>query len=124
MLPKKNYDDLLDIPFNFEREYMKTDIFSHDDKYVIEVDLPGILKKDIRIDYENGYLTISASKKALKEDINNYLRRERFYGEIRRSFYIGIKNIKDIKAIFKDGILELSFPKGESDKNNKGISIQ
>ncbi len=123
MLPRKNYD-LLDIPFNMEHEYMKTDIFSHDDRYVIEIDLPGILKKDIRIDYENGYLTISASKKSLKEDINNYLRRERFYGEIRRSFYIGIKNLKDIKAMFKDGILEISFTKEQMDKNNKGISIE
>ncbi len=60
MLPKRNYNDLLDIPYNIENEYMKTDIFSHNDKYVIEIDLPGILKKDIRIDYENGYLTISA----------------------------------------------------------------
>ena len=43
MLPKRNYNDLLDIPFNMEHEYMKTDIFSHDDRYVIEIDLPGIL---------------------------------------------------------------------------------
>lgn len=125
MLPNNNnYNDLLDIPFNIEREYMRTDIFLHGDKYVIETDLPGINRKDIRIDYENGYLTIGAAKKALKEDINNYLRRERFYGEIKRSFYIGIKNESDIKAIFKDGILEISFPKEEISKNNKGISIQ
>lgn len=124
MLHKQNYNDLLDIPYNTEKEYMKTDIFSHDNRYVIEVDLPGINKKDVRVDYDNGYLTISAAKKFLKEDINNYLRRERFYGEIKRSFYIGIKNESDIKAIFKDGILEISFPKEEAGKNSKGISIQ
>lgn len=124
MLQKQNYNDLLDIPFNLEKEYMKTDIFSHDSKYVMEIDLPGISKKDIKIDYENGYLTIGVSKKMLRENINNYLRRERFFGEIRRSFYIGIKNVKDIKAMFKDGILEISFPKEDSGKNNKGISIE
>lgn len=124
MLPKRNYSDLFDIPFNIEHEYMKTDIFLHDNKYVIEMDLPGINKKDIRIDYENGYLTISVSRKALKEDINNYIRRERFYGEIKRSFYIGIKNESYIKAMFKDGILEISFPQDDIKKNNKGISIE
>ncbi len=123
MLQKQNYNELLDIPYNIEKEYMKTDIFSHDSRYVIEVDLPGILKKDIKIDYENGYLTIGVSRKMLKEDISNYLRRERFYGEIKRSFYIGIKDIKDIKAIFKDGMLEINFPKEDNGKNNKGISI-
>lgn len=124
MLHKQDYNNLLDIPYNVEKEYMKTDIYSHDDRYVIEVDLPGILKRDIRIDYENGYLTISASRKMLKEDINNYLRRERFFGEIKRSFFIGNKNESDIKAMFKDGILEVNFPKEDNVKNNKGISIQ
>ena len=124
MLPKRNYIDLFDIPFNAEKEYMKTDIYVHEDKYIIEIDLPGIDKKDIKIDYENGYLTISMSKKSLKEDINNYIRRERFYGEIKRSFYIGIKKESDIKAIYKDGILEITFPKEEIKKNNKGISIE
>ncbi len=124
MLQKENYNNLLDIPFNKEHEYMKTDIFLHNNRYVIEIDLPGINKKDIRIDYENGYLTISISKKTLKEDINNYLRRERFYGELKRSFYIGNKNEADIKAMFKDGILEISFSQNDISKNNKGISIQ
>jgi len=129
MLPKRNYYlndyfDLFDTPYNREKEYMKTDIFEHNNNYIIEMDLPGIKKEDIKIIYENGYLTIKAIKKHLSSNPNTYVRRERFYGEIRRSFYIGIKKESDIKAAYQNGILQISFPKEDiSPKTTKNITI-
>ncbi len=116
MLPKRNYYlndyfDLFNSRLDKEKEYMKTDIFEHNNRYIIETDLPGIKKEDIKINYENGYLTIQASKNTLSSNPNTYIRRERFYGEIKRSFYIGIKEESSIKATYQNGILLISFPK-------------
>ena len=96
MLPKKSfylndYFDIFNTPIPKEREYMKTDIYEFENKYILEIDLPGIKKENIKINYDNGYLTISAEKNTLSSRPDTYIRRERFYGEIKRSFYIGIK---------------------------------
>ena len=129
MLPKRNYYlndyfDLFDNPYNREKEYMKTDIFEKDNKYIIETDLPGIKKENIKISYENGYLTIKVTKNTLSSNPNTYVRRERFYGEIKRSFYIGIKRESDIKASYQHGILLISFPKEDVPTNtSKNITI-
>ena len=129
MLPKRNYYlndyfDLFDTQYAREKEYMRTDIYESDNKYIIEMDLPGIKKNNIKINYENGYLTIKASKNSLNGSPNTYIRRERFYGEIKRSFYIGIKKETDIKATHHDGILEISFPKEDIQKKpHKNITV-
>lgn len=121
MLPKyylNDYFTLIDSPIVKEREYMKTDIREYQNKYIMEIDLPGLKKEDISINYENGYLTIKASKTIdLKPEV--YVRRERFYGEIKRSFFIGEKKEIDIKANYENGILIISFPKEDIPKKEK-----
>ncbi len=127
MLPKRNYYlndyfDIFNMPYN--KEYMKTDIYEKDNKYYLEIDLPGIKKENIKINYENGYLTIIAEKHVLSTDPNKYVRRERFYGEIKRSFYIGIKKDTDLKAKYMEGILLITFPKADIPKKEmKNITI-
>lgn len=124
MLPRyylNDYFTLIDSPFSKEREFMKTDIREYQNKYIIEVDLPGLKKEDITINYENGYLTIKAIKNTeLKTEV--YVRRERFYGEVKRSFYIGEKKESDIKANYENGILTIIFPKEET-KVKEGQNI-
>ena len=96
---------------------MKTDIKEHDDRYEILVDLPGFNKEDIKMNIEDGYLVINA-KTSNEEDNTNkngkYVRKERYYGECSRSFYIG-DNIteEDIKANYKNGTLNVEIPKKE-----------
>ena len=114
-----DYFPLIDSPLLKEREYMKTDIREEVNKYIMEIDLPGLKKEDILINYENGYLTIKAVKKVeLKTEV--YVRRERFYGEVKRSFYIGEKKESDIKANYENGILTISFPKERSEERRVG----
>lgn len=118
-----DYFDLFNMEYSKEKEYMKTDIYEKANHYIIEVDLPGIKKENIKINYENGYLSIRISRSFITAN-NIYIRRERFFGELMRSFYIGIKRESDIKAIYKDAILLISFPKEDIKKNNvKDISI-
>ena len=58
------------------------------------------------------------------DNVNNYIRRERFYGDLKRSFYIGLKRNTDIKALYKDGILTISFPKEDiQNENNNNIKL-
>ena len=94
---------------------MKKDIQEKDDKYILDMDLPGYDKEDIKAQLKDGYLTITAQKNTSNEDKDekgNYIRRERYCGKCSRSFYVGdsIKE-EDIKASFNNGILELTFPK-------------
>ena len=110
-----DYFSLIDSPLLKEREYMKTDIREEVNKYIMEIDLPGLKKEDIIINYENGYLTIKATK-TVNLKVEAYIRRERFYGEVKRSFYIGEKKESDIKANYENGILTVSFPKEETPK--------
>ena len=111
-------DDFFKDPFftrNNSVKVMKTDIQEKDDKYILDMDLPGYDKEDIKAQLKDGYLTISAQKNTSndeKDEEGNYIRRERYCGKCSRSFYVGdsIKE-EDIKASFNNGILELTFPK-------------
>lgn len=121
MLPRyylNDYFPLIDSPLLKEKEYMKTDIREYQNKYIMEIDLPGLKKEDIIINYENGYLTIKATK-TVNLKVEAYIRRERFYGEVKRSFYIGEKKESDIKANYENGILTITFPKEDILRNEK-----
>lgn len=98
------------------RNMMKTDIKEKSDSYELEMDLPGFKKEEIKVELENGYLTISAAK-GLDEDeqekkTGRYIRRERYAGACQRTFYVGEDvTQEDIKGEFKHGILRLTIPK-------------
>ena len=129
MDPRRNYYlndyfDLFNRGYSREKEYMKTDIYDKLNYYVVEMDLPGIKKENIKINYDNGYLSVKINRNIMGGNVNNYIRRERFYGELKRSFYIGLKRNNDIKALFKDGILTISFPKEDIKKDNNYNNIK
>ena len=97
------------------KNMMKTDIREHDAGYEVDIDLPGFKKDEIKLELENGYLTISAAKGLDKDETDKetgkYIRRERYAGNLSRSFYIGDVKQEDVKAAFKNGILSISVPK-------------
>ncbi len=96
---------------------MKTDVKEKDDTYEVDIDLPGFKKDEIQIRLENGYLTVSAAKgmdKEEKDKNGKYVRRERFSGNVRRSFYVGDKVQKeDIHPRYENGILSFAIPKAQ-----------
>ena len=103
---------------------MKTDIAETDKGYTLEIDLPGYSKDDIKLDFENGYLTVSASQSAKEEDKKNYIRRERSVSA-SRSYYIGDVDENSIKAKFDSGVLSVIIPKQEEEKPaKKNITIE
>ena len=100
---------------------MKTDIQEYDDGYQLEIDLPGFKKDEVHAELKDGYLVVSAEK-GLDEDEKDkksgkYLRRERYAGNMSRSFYVGEDITEtDIHAKFENGILMLDIPKKEEKK--------
>jgi HSP20 family protein len=99
----------------------RVDLKEVEDSYLIEADLPGIKKEDIALQYVNNYLTITAKRHCNQETKQeDYLRRERRYGEFQRSFYIGNVQEDKVDAAFQDGVLTITLPK--KDKNTSIIN--
>ena len=97
---------------------MKTDIKETDDNYELIVDLPGFKKDEIRLQLENGYLTVNAAKGLDKDEQDKkgrYVRRERYAGSMSRSFYVGKHvTVEDVHPKYESGILSFSVPKEEA----------
>lgn len=101
-------------------QIMKTDVKEKDTEYEVDIDLPGFKKEDVKAELKDGYLTIRAAKgvdREEKKEDGKYIRKERYSGNMSRSFYVG-KNVtqEDIHAKFEDGILKLTVPKKEAKK--------
>ena len=137
------FDDWFDFPSfpelrNIDRKLygrhaaheMKTDVREHEDHYEVDVDLPGFKKDEIRLELENGTLTVHAAKDLEKEKTDKtgkIIRQERFSGAMQRSFYVGEAiTEEDIGAKFENGVLSLSIPKKEARKlpEKKVIQIE
>src|SRR5699024_6710086 len=121
------FNDWFSFP-DFDKKYygkntdqvMKTDIKEKDKEYEVDIELPGYKKEDVKAELKDGYLTISAAKNVSTEDKKEdgkYIRKERFSGNVSRSFYVGEDMTQeDIHAKFEDGILKLTVPKKEAKK--------
>lgn len=96
---------------------MKADVQDLDNRYEIDLELPGFKKEDLHAELKDGYLTIKAvheDKKDEKDENGRYIRQERYTGHYQRSFYVG-KDVtqEDVHAAFENGILKLTVPKKE-----------
>lgn len=101
------------------------DIRETEESYEIKADIPGVKKEDISIDIGDNTLTIKGERKfEAEESKEDYIRVERSYGAFSRSFALP-RNVdsKNIKAKYKDGILDLTLPKKEEAKPKK-INIE
>lgn len=137
------FDEMMNFPWEEEffgrknplygkhaKNLMKTDVREKEDGFEVDIDLPGFKKEEITAELNNGYLTISAAKSLDKDEIDkngNYIRRERYFGNTSRTFYVG-EGVReeDIKARLEDGLLKLSIPKKEATvaESQKRIAIE
>lgn len=94
--------------------------------YHIDVDLPGIDKKDIKIDVNKDILTISGERKT-KEEIKeeDYYKVESSFGKFSRSFNLPeSSDVENITASSEHGVLEVVIPKLNEEKNRKVIEVK
>jgi HSP20 family protein len=91
------------------------DIIEDDKEYLIKVELPEVLRDDVKVTVESGTLTISGERKAEKEEKNRKFHRlERFYGRFLRSFSVPADaDESKVNAEFKDGVLRVHLAKSE-----------
>lgn len=125
MIPfERNDDNFFNLFDNFERKFFgnsnaalpdfRTDIRDAGDRFVLESELPGFRKEDIKLDVKDGILTISAQHDEStdeKDEKGSYIRRERRYGSFTRSFDITGVDEEHITASYNNGVLELNLPK-------------
>lgn len=104
---------------------LKCDVYEKDGNYHIEMDIPGYHKNDIKIECEDGMLTVTAEKTNETHDENKkYIRRERVYGKVSRSFNFSDINDEGIQADFYNGTLKIVIPKAKKTESKRVIEIK
>ncbi len=95
--------------------YPKVNVYEYDDKIGIVAEIPGLNKKQLQVDVEEGILTISGDKhNTFEDDGAKVLRKELKQSSFKRSFELGEQlDGDDISANFKDGVLSVTIPKKE-----------
>ena len=98
--------------------YPKVNVYEYEDKVGVVAEIPGIDKKNLDVEVEDGVMTIKGSKHGFDEDTEaTVLRRELKHSAFERKFTLGESlDGDDIKANFKDGILSIEIPKIEPEK--------
>jgi HSP20 family protein len=112
------FDDFWTEPSFGSSNLPAVDVRETDSEYLMEVELPGLTEKDVEVKLEKTLLTISSRKEqSTEEKKNGYVMRERRQSKFSRSFVLpeGIDSEK-IVAEFKNGVLNLSFPKAPAAK--------
>ena len=101
--------------------YPKVNVYEYDDKVGVIAEIPGLDKKDLSIEVEEGVLTIAGNKHGLFDDTGaKVIRRELKQSSFKRQFELGeLLDGDKVKASFKDGLLSIDIPKVEPVKPKK-----
>lgn len=105
---------------------MRVNIKENEKEFFVEAEIPGFNKEEINIEIEDDRLTITAeTNEKTEEKSDRYIRRERKYNSLTRSFALSDIVKENITAKFENGILFLTLPKEEKARGNiKKINIQ
>jgi HSP20 family protein len=109
----------------FAAKVPSLDVFEEKDELVVKADLPGLSKEEIEVTVTGNVVTIKGEKKKEEEvKEKDYYRRERSYGSFVRSVELPCEvKSEQIKANFKEGVLEVRMPKTEEAKK-KSVSVK
>jgi len=101
--------------------YPKVNVYEYEDKVGIVAEIPGLDKKQLNVEVEDGILTVSGDKHGVwEEEGAKVIRRELKASSFKRSFELGeLLDGNDIKANFKDGVLSIEIPKTTPEKPKK-----
>ena len=113
------FQEEVGVSFN-QGAYPKVNVYEYDDKIGIVAEIPGLDKKNVTVDVEDGTLTISGDKHGFDTDGGKCITRELKQSSFKRSFTLGEHlSGEDISAKFKDGMLSISIPKVTPEKPKK-----
>jgi len=96
----------------------EVDIKETPEAVIIQAELPGMKKDDIKLSIRDNTLQMSGEKRMEEEKGgDNYHRTERVYGSFLRTFTLpSMVDAGKIQAVYKDGVLHLTLPKTEASK--------
>lgn len=96
----------------------RVDLSETEDAYFIHVDVPGMTKDDLEINYQDGVLSVSGERRAEeRKERHNFVRVERSFGNFYRSFRLP-KAVDEgsIEATYENGVLTIEVQKSEESK--------
>ena len=93
------------------------DVAEDSERIHVKVEVPGMEEKDLKINYEDGLLTVSGERQFERREDRNYHRIERAYGSFVRTFSLP-RSVDPAKIIanYRNGVLEIEIPKKEEAK--------
>ncbi|MGC8480575.1 MAG: Hsp20/alpha crystallin family protein [Acidimicrobiales bacterium] len=100
--------------------FAPVDAYREGDRYVVEIDLPGVEPGSIDITAERNVLTVAAERHVARKSANRAIIAERFDGTFRRTVYLGRElDSTNVEASYDNGVLRLEIPIAESSKPRK-----
>jgi len=125
-MPNVFDEDFFSLFQNRSNSVPAANIREDEKNFTLDLAVPGIDKKDLKIDVNEDVLTISTEARNESEESKNGFKRKEFsYSAFSRSFYVPENVDRDkIDANYKDGILSISLPKQEEEKNKVARKIE
>ena len=103
----------------------KVDVQDSGNEYIIEAEMPGLSKEDIKLGLDDGKLTISVTKnESTEEKDKNYIHRERRSVSMSRTIHLADADASGIKAKLSDGLLKITVPKEEKSSATIDIDVE
>lgn len=98
--------------------YPATNIYELEDRFVVEMETPGMTVKEIKVHFKDGALSIAGTRKVEEVPAGSRChRRERTEGRFERNFgFGGSVDPEKIRARANDGVLSIELPKREESK--------
>ena len=110
---------------SLERDTFKINVQQNDTEYLIEAELPGISKEEIKLDLNDGRLNISIQREEkINEEKKNYIHRESRFSSMSRSIYLEDADSNGIKAKLDNGVLNITVPRQERSVKAEQIEIE
>lgn len=105
---------------------MQSDVAESDKDYIVKIDMPGMNKTDINLNYKDGILSVDATRKSFvdkSDKEHNIIHKERSEGHVSRSFRLPNVVANQIHAKYDDGVLTVTLPKQTADSSDSSIQI-
>ena len=100
-------------------------VHKEEKNYVVEAELPGVEKKHINVQLNEGRLQISVSREESGEDASKqYIHRERRYSSMSRSVYLEDAQAEGISAKLENGVLRILVPKEEKTIHSVSVGVE
>jgi len=101
----------------------KIDISENDKQIIIDAEIPGVTKDNLKITLQDNILTIEGEKKKVTEEKEKtFYREERSYGKFKRSFTLPVEvNSDNVDAKFENGMLQVKLDKIEAKEKKERI---